>query len=107
MFFVRKYKTPDEFLECGAVRMTLPAGVDTRLKPPTILVCNLLMSAVHEEVTAVAFHGHAYSKVSQIFVSQQFGMAVTQVSHERIPLGVIERSCFPLRKELPAVALPR
>lgn len=73
----------------------------------TILVCNLLMSAVHEEVTAVAFHGHAYSKMSQIFVSQQFGMAVTQVSHERIPLGVIERSCSPLRKELPAVALPR
>lgn len=66
--------------------MTLPAGVDTRLKPPTILVCNLLMSAVHEEVTAVAFHGNAYSKVSQIFVSQQFGMAVTQVSHEGIPL---------------------
>ena len=44
--------------------MTLPAGLDTCVNPPIILVHKTSMSAVHEEVTEVAFHGHAVLRLS-------------------------------------------
>ena len=54
----------------------------------------------------MAFHGQSSRERYILFVSKQFGMAVAQASHERIPFGVSKRRCFPLREELPAVTLP-
>jgi len=51
----------------------------------------------------VAFHGHSSCERYILFVSKQFGMAVAQASHERIPfelanedVSLSERSCLQL-----------
>jgi len=63
-------KLVTRFFENRADGMTLPAGLDTCVNPPTILVCKTSTSAVHEEVTEVAFHGHACLEIKQPFRQQ-------------------------------------
>lgn len=59
--------------------MTSPAGADTCVDATAILVCKMQMSAVHEEVTGMAFHGHNNSEHMLIFVSISTVVAGAQV----------------------------
>jgi hypothetical protein len=49
----------DEKSTNGSGRTTLPAGLDTCVDSIIILVSNPPLSAIHEEVTGMAFHGHS------------------------------------------------
>ena len=60
----------DEKSTIGSEKMTLPAGLDTCVDSMIILVSNSSLSAVHEEVTGMAFYGHPSYELMQTFRQQ-------------------------------------